>query len=214
MDEIDQETKRILLTISEEQWRGYFDELKIYAEMRLARWRWRTGNRENLPRGYSRDAIVTEAVNRLYDGRRKWNHQYYLGDNPVPFLKGVIDSIISEIGRSSAHKSSVSLEDVSTAQGKDGGTYEREVEAAEGAAGFRPPPNLSPEQRAYLEEIDRRIEQAIKGRADLVKYYRHACKGLSTAEIAEAMNIDEASVRVLRRLFLRRTKKIRDELFG
>lgn len=144
MDEIDPLTQQILLGISEEQWLAYYNELVIYAEMRCRRWMWRTGSRENLPRGFSPDAIAREAVTRLYDGRRKWNHERYPGDSPVPFLKGVIDSIVSAIGRSSAHKTTASLEDEWTARGADGETYERELEAAEGAPGFRPPASSLP----------------------------------------------------------------------
>jgi DNA-directed RNA polymerase specialized sigma24 family protein len=214
MDEIDPVTKQILLGIAEEQWLAYYDELVIYAEMRCRRWMWRTGNRENLPRGFSPDAVASEAITRLYDGRRKWNHDSYPGNNPVPFLKGVVDSIVSAIGRSSAHKLTASLEDEKTATGAEGESYEREVEAADGMPGFSPLAVLSPEQRAYFEEVDRRASEVIADRKDLVEYYRHACEGLSVPEIAAAMNIEVEAVRVLRRQFHRRTKQIQDELFG
>ena len=81
------ETLKILQKITLEQWSDYYNELVIYAEAKCKRWVWKTGNKENLPKGYSPESIAREAVARFYDGERVWNHEAYPGDNPVPFLK-------------------------------------------------------------------------------------------------------------------------------
>src|SRR4051812_43136428 len=98
------ETVEILRKLSWEQWADYYNELVIYAEAKCRRWKWRTGNKVNLPKGSAPDAIASEAVARFYDGEREWNHEVYPGENPVPFLKSVVRSLFSDLGRSKAHE--------------------------------------------------------------------------------------------------------------
>ncbi len=211
---MDSETRRILQKLTAEQWLAYYNELVIFADARCKRWTWKTGNRKNLPKGFDPESIAREAVNRLYDGDRVWNHDAYPGDNPVPFLKSVIRSIVSDLGRSKAHKTSASLEDESTSSNADGETYHNEVRAADGVPGFRPPPTDSPYKFTYFNEVNERIDAAIADRKDLVELRRHQREGKKPAEIAVAMKKNIKDVYALIRLFNRRTEDINKELFG
>ena len=211
---MDPETRRILRKITEEQWLTYYHELVLYAEARCRRWTWKPGNRENLPKGYSPESIAREAVRRLYDGDRVWNHHAYPGDNPVPFLKSVIRSLVSDLGRSKAHSTTASLEDVSTGASADGETYQKEVQAADGARGFRTPPTNSPYKSTYFKEVNERLDAAVADREDLVALLGHLREGKKPAEIAVSMDKNIKDVYVLIRLFNRRTEDINNELFG
>jgi hypothetical protein len=211
---MDPKTRRILEKITEEQWLDYYNELVIFAEARCRRWTWKAGSRENLPKGFSPESIAREAFRRLYDGDRMWNHDAYPGDNPVPFLKSVIRSIVSDLGRSKAHNTAASLEDESTSANADGETYQKEVRAADGVRGFRPPAIDSPYKSTYFKEVNERIDAAIADRKDLVKLCAYLREGKKPAEIAVAMKKKVEDVYVLIRLFHRRTEDISKELFG
>jgi hypothetical protein len=211
---MDAETRRILQGITEEQWLADYHQLVIYAEARCRRWTWKTGNRENLPKGFSPESIAYEAVRRFYDGERTWNHDAYPGESPVPFLKSVIRSIVSDLGRSKAHKTTASLEDESTSANADGETYHNEVQPADGAPGFQPPPTDSPYKSTYLKEVDERIDAAVADRKDLVELLGYLREGKKPAEIAVAMRKDAKDIYILIRLFHRRTEDISKELFG
>lgn len=207
------ETAQILRKITREQWADYYNELVIYAEAKCRRWRWRTGNKENLPKGSSPESIASEAVARFYDGEREWNHEVYPGENPVPFLKSVVRSLVSDLGRSKAHESAASLEDESAGMNAEGESYRKEVRASESEPGFRSTPSESPYKATYFKEVNERVDAAIADREDLVELRGHLRAGKKPAEIAARMELDVEDVYVLIRLFRRRTEGISEELF-
>ena len=212
MEGVHSETQRIIQNISQEQWLKYFHELVLYAESRCRKWQWRTG-RSNLPKGFSPDAIANEAIAKLLSGERVWNHETYPGDNPTPFLKNVVASIVYRLGHSVAHQTAASLEDESTAVDSDGDSYTRDLEAAEGIEGFSPPPISSPEDKIFARQIHELVREAIADRPDLITVYEYLCQGMKPAEIAVEMGIDN-EVYVKIRTIHRRAEKIAAEILG
>jgi DNA-directed RNA polymerase specialized sigma24 family protein len=211
MNEISPETRKILLTIPDDEWRRYYRELVIYAYARCRRWVWRTGGRENLPEGYSPETITQEAIARLYDGTRVWDHDQHPGGNPVPFLKTVIDSLVWALLTGAEHKRTVPLEQGHASGEGDQEPHSQDVEAGAGLYDSSAP---SPETQMYLEEMGLRIRAAIADREDLLQLYEHLLQGLKSSEIAEQMNTDVSRIYVLRKTFDRRTAEIQHELFG
>ena len=211
MDEISPETRKILLSISDDEWRRHFRELVIYAYARCRRWLWRTGGKENLPEGYSPEAIAQEAIARLYDGTRAWNHDQHPGSDPVPFLKTVVDSLIWALLTGAEHRRAVPLEQGHASGVGDQEHYSQDLEAG---AGLYNSPALSPETQVYLEEVERRIRTAIADRKDLLHLLEHLLQGLKPSEIAARMNMDVGRIYALRKTFDRRTVEIQRELFG
>lgn len=207
------ETARILRKITREQWADYYNELVLYAEAKCRRWRWKTGGRENLPKGSSPESIASEAVARFYDGEREWNHEVYPGENPVPFLKSVVRSLVSDLGRSKAHETAAALEDESVGTNAEGESYQKEVRASERVPGFRSLPSESPYKAAYFKEVNERVDAAIADREDLVELHGLLRAGKKPAEIATTMGLNVEDVYVLIRLFRRRTEGISKELF-
>jgi DNA-directed RNA polymerase specialized sigma24 family protein len=211
MEGLSPETRKILLSISEDEWRGYYRELVLYSHARCRRWFWRTGGSGNLPSGYSPDAIAREAITRLYDGSRRWNHEQYPDRNPVPFLKSVIDSIIWALlsGAENKRKTTVKQE-----HSTDGHDQTQDFEDAEEGTGLSPSSALAPDTRIYLEDVERRIRTAIADRLDLVEFFEHLLEGLKPGEIAARMNTDVKRIYAMRKTFDRRTANIQRELFG
>jgi DNA-directed RNA polymerase specialized sigma24 family protein len=203
------ETREILLGITEEEWRRHYRELLIYAYARCRRWLWRTGGRENLPEGYSPEAVVQEAVARLYDGTRVWNHQQYPGGDPVPFLKAVIDSLIWALLSGAEHRRTVSLDEGSEDGGRGGN-----VQGLEPGSAVRTSTALAPDDKIYLENVERRIRAAVADRPELVELFECLLEGLKPREIAGRMGTDVKRVYALRKTFDRRTAEIQREVFG
>lgn len=208
---MDEQTKHILSKISQEQWNRYFDELVLYAESKCNRWTWETGDKENLPKGYSPESIATEAVRRFFRGTRKWNHGTYPGDNPVKFLKSVVRSIVSEIGRSKAHKTSASLESETMKLSGDGSEFEGEIPPAKILSGLNPQCDPTAYQKIYFTQIHRRILFALQDEKDLMEYYRLRRDGLNHKVMADVMKKTDKEIEALRVRFSRRTKTIRRE---
>jgi hypothetical protein len=207
------ETIRILQKITREQWSDYYNELVIYAEAKCRRWRWKTGNKENLPKGYSPESIAREAVARFYDSDRIWNHDIYPGDNPVPFLKSVVRSLVSDLGRSNDHKAAASLEDESVGTSAEGQSFTKNVRASDSTPGFRPTSPPSPYKFTYYKEVNERIAAAIADREDLVKLHHYLREGMKPADIAPKMEKSVQDIYFLIRLFRRRTEAISNEVF-
>jgi DNA-directed RNA polymerase specialized sigma24 family protein len=215
MKELDAETKRILAATPEETWIRYYHELVIYAQRKCSRLYWRTGGRESLPAGYSDpEAIAREAVTRLFEGRRPWNHERYPGSNPVSFLKSIIDSLVSDLVRSEEHKRAASLEDETTALNAEGEEYEIGVVAAgDDTAGFRPQAPVDPEKAAYLAEMVERMEAKLADRPDVATYFRYSQEGYRPAEISRRMGLDIEATYQLKQLLVARLKPLMQELF-
>ena len=107
---IDKKTIEKLKKISRVQWSSYYDQLRLYAESLCRKWTWRTGSKENLPKGYCPKTIVQEGIKRLLNGKWQWDHEKYPEDSPIRFLKSEIKGFISNLGRSQSHKTYSSLE--------------------------------------------------------------------------------------------------------
>jgi DNA-directed RNA polymerase specialized sigma24 family protein len=197
---------------SDQDWLELHNRLVLHAHRRCRKLGWRKRSRENLPGGYSPEAIANEAYLRWRDGTRNWDREKYPGDSPVNFLKGVVDSIISDHVRGAEHKLEVSLEGACEAGGGDEGNYHREVRADESSA--LTSPASSPEYYTLFREILRQIQVLISDDADLVSWYRYSCAGMKTCEIANTMGISVNKAYLLRRRFLRRVKEILDEWLG
>jgi DNA-directed RNA polymerase specialized sigma24 family protein len=214
MQEVNSETKRILAAISQEQWLAYYHELVIYAERKCKRLYWRAGPRD-LPGGHTAETVVEEAIKRLFEGKRGWNHERYPGVSPVAFLKGVVDSLISALVESEDHKRTAFLEDTRTRTASAGGDYEFPVSpAVDDVTGFRPEEPIDPEKAFYLSEMVQRMERAIADRKDLLIYFRHSGEGRSASEISELMGIEITAVYQLKKLLLARLKPLAAELLG
>lgn len=212
MGGVNPETRRILLDISEEEWRDHYRELVLFAYARCRRWLWRSGDRENLPEGHSPDSIVREAVARLYDGTRIWNHEQYPEPSPVPFLKSVVDSLIWALLSSAEHSSVSPLEPGGLKPYDESHGYD--FDRLEEGAGFGQSVPLTPDEKIYFEEVEERIRSAIADRQDLVELFDLLLEGLKPAEIAKRFKSDVKRVYALRKTFDRRTADIQRELFG
>lgn len=211
MTALSPKTREILLSLSEDDWRGYYRELVLYAYARCSRWLWRTGDKQNLPEGHSPESITQEAVLRLYDGTRTWNHEQYPGNNPVPFLKAVIDSLIWALLSGAEHLRRSAVGDPPSVGSNSPEPLDLDIDADEG---LHHSPSLAPDRKLYLEDVEHRIRMAIANRPDLLEFFEYLLEGLKPREISKRLNVDVKRVYALRKTFDRRTDEIQRELFG
>ena len=212
--DVSAETQRILGSLSDEQWLVYHHDLIIYTERKCRRLHWRSGDIFSLPGGNTPETLVEEAITRLFEGRRSWNHERYPGQSPVPFLKGLIDSLVSDLVRGEDQKRTAFLEDETTTTNSEGESYEVRLSSVAGAVpGFQSSQPDDPERAVFLRELLQRIRERIEDRPDLAAYFEHSGDGHSPAEISSLMNLEIDKVYQLRKLLIARIKPLITELF-
>jgi len=213
MKTVDPETLRLLRGFTDEEWLTWFNALVVIATRECKKRYWRTGNDGHLPRGYSPETIAQEAIARLFDGRRHWNHLEYPGKSPIGILRATVESIVGDLVRSPEHKRHASLE--SLADGDDDGGSEDRVERLANRSQKNAYQLSSPSDRtAYLSGVLTRIGDRVKDRADLSSYLGCLLRELKRSEIADELNVPANRVDELRKQFLARTEDIYRELFG
>jgi len=213
MKEVAAETKRIIASINDEQWLAYYHELVIYAERKCRRLYWKTDGPHALPGGNTPETVVREAIKRLFEGRRTWNHDRYPGENPVLFLKSLIDSLVSDLVRGEEHKRTAFLEDERKRTSSEGETYEVPLSAvADDIAGFRSTEPDNPEKEIFFREMLKRMHETIADRPDLVAYFGYSGDGYSPAEISVLMKLGIEKVYQLRKLLIARLTPLVEEL--
>lgn len=212
MEDAHAKTLRIIQNLSEDESLRYHHELVLYARSCCSKWSWRSG-RQNLPGGYKEEAIANEAVKRLMVNERTWNHEKFPEETDLLYvLKGIVKSLIYNLGHSSDHKTSVSLEDVSAAENADGEQYTQTPEAMSSGDGFCLPPQSSSEEKIFADEMKLLMERELADRPDVLQVYKLRCEGYKPREIALEMQLEEKQqVYPLLRLLARRADKVWEE---
>jgi len=78
-------------------WKEIAEDLLKYATAKVRRRRWRTGNREDLAKGWKANDLVNEAVKRMLAGKRQWNPEK--DPDLLLYLRNVIDSLVSNLAK-------------------------------------------------------------------------------------------------------------------
>lgn len=213
MKTVDPETEKLLRGYTEEEWLTWYSALVVITERECRKRYWRTGKDGHLPEGYSPETVAQEAIVRLFDGRRQWNHLEYPGNSPIGILRATVESIVGDLVRSQEHKRYAYLE--SAADVDDGGESEgradRLVHRLQKNAYEL---SLPPDRTLYLRGILSRIQERVKDRADLSSYLTCLLQELKRSQIADELKVSPDRVDELRKQFLARTEDIYQELFG
>lgn len=105
-----------LLGLSEESWIEIVLGLRFHAELRLRKYTWNSCRR-GLPRGWTADDVVLEAITSVLDGTRTIDLD---GHSPLEALCGVVNSKLSALVLLAEHRTMEHAED-------DGRIAERSV---------------------------------------------------------------------------------------
>ena len=213
MKTLDPETEKLLHGYTEEEWLTWYNALVVIATRECKKRYWRTGKDGHLPEGYSPETIVQEAIARLFDGRRQWNHLEYPGNSPIGILRATVESIAGDLVRSQEHKRYAYLESAADDDDDDDseGRAERLLHQSRKNAYQL---SLPPDRTVYLSGVLSRIEARVEDRADLSSYLACLRRELKRSQIAEELKVSPDRVDELRKQFLARTDDIYQELFG
>jgi hypothetical protein len=213
MKKVDPETVKLLRGFTEEEWLTWYNALVVIAKRECKKRYWRTGKDEHLPKGYSPETVVQEAIARLFDGRRQWDHLEYPGNSRMGILRATVESIMGDLVRSQEHKRYAYLESAAD-DGDDGDSEGRADRLVHRSQENAYQLSLPPDRSVYLSGVVSRIQARVKDRPDLGSYLTCLDRGLKRGEIADEMKVSTDRVDELRKQFLARTEDIYQELFG
>lgn len=91
----------ILERLEAANWEHMALALTDYALFKVRRLKWRTGDKESLPKGMTAEDLACEAIEKVWSGERQWNPT----ESPdlLAFLKSVVDSLVSHLVLSADH---------------------------------------------------------------------------------------------------------------
>jgi DNA-directed RNA polymerase specialized sigma24 family protein len=121
LNRTDEERDRALL---ETNWQDVAIRLTGYALWKLRNLHWRGGPAASLLPAKAAEDFAGEAILRVIDGRRSWNPER----GPLlPYLRGVVDSLLSHMSQSREHNNATLKADMDTfAAGSPGASLDDE----------------------------------------------------------------------------------------
>lgn len=202
----DDELTRLILTLAR------------YAVNKSGRYRWRSGNRIDLPSGETIDSVVSLAIELVLDGTRTWNRE--TDPDFADFLMDVLDSRLYHLAtgldntvnrRAAIETDLADLQPVAVTHP----TKHRREQAADWLS--RKPG--TPEQELLEKEVAReqkavveKFEASIEGDDELVKIFAAIRAGQDTdKQIAEFTGIAVEKVRNAKKRMARRVGALREE---
>ena len=132
-------------------------ELGCYALRVRNEYRWRTRDREALPKGETIRSIVSLALERVLAGERRWNPAQQ--PDFMKFMRDVIDSLINHLARS---KDNALLTTLPEEGGQDEISWRAESDNARPGAEWLARNVATPEQALLDEESEEQKNKAIR----------------------------------------------------
>lgn len=132
-------------------------ELGCYALKVRNEYRWRTRDREALPKGETVKSVVSLALERVLAGERRWNPAHQ--PDFTKFMRDVIDSLINHLARSRDNALLTTLPDEG---GEDEISWRAESDKARPGAEWLARSAATPEQALLDEESQEQEDKAIR----------------------------------------------------
>lgn len=170
--------------LNSQDWEGLYENLVAYAAVRVSELSWERGP-DALPEGKQPEDFVEEAIESLYTGRRTWNYEEY--PNLKGVLRGIIDSLISNLVTSAEHQRSEEIEDPDC--------FYEDITSDKPDADLR------------AEDIRGRMRSAVDDEYKLELVFEAMLEGYPNEEIEELIEEDRDRVYQLRRKVRRRIRK-------
>jgi hypothetical protein len=132
-------------------------ELGCYAVRVRNEYRWRTNDREALPKGETIKSVVSLAMEKVLAGERRWNPEKQ--PDFMRFMRDVIDSLINHLARS---KDNALLTTLPEESGQDEISWRAEMDKARSGAEWLARNEATPEQALLNEESEEQKNKAIR----------------------------------------------------
>ncbi len=98
MSTIDNETFKKL---SSQNWKYIYPNLVSYADLITKKYYWKS-SKTDLPKGYEPKDLAKDAIQSIYEGRRKWD--YITTPDLLKHLKSIVDSKVSHLLDTAEHR--------------------------------------------------------------------------------------------------------------
>lgn len=169
--------KELFDQLNKEDWESILPRLHYYALNKLERFP-ALSELYDVP-GLSAQ-LADQAVESLWDETRKWNTEYY--DTAYDFLKGAVDSLISNYTKSKTVANTIALPD-----------YDQ-FDLQYGVSS-------NPEDAYIAKEMEEEIAQILRTDADAAQVFECLRDGLKPREVAVELDIDINEIyNILKRL--------------
>src|SRR5262245_60748681 len=132
-------------------------ELGCYAVRVRNEYRWRTSDREALPKGETIKSVVSLALEKVLAGERRWNPEKQ--PDFMRFMRDVIDSLINHLARS---KDNALLTPVPEKSSEDEKDWRAGSGKAEHNTRWLARNEMTPEQALLDKELQRQKDKAIR----------------------------------------------------
>lgn len=183
---MDQET---LERLQKQDWPTIILQLKAYAIKRVSRLNWRRG-REALPEGKQSHDLAMGAITQAFgiEGNRKWDYEKH--PDLLKYLMDTVDSLVSNLVRSSEHKSAAksSVNEFN----KYGDPIHKDIVIPDH------------EHKIDNEILVNEIRECTKGEDDLEIIFQCLLEGMKSREIADEYGLSISQVYQLTRKLIRR----------
>jgi hypothetical protein len=200
----------ILKHLESMDWSDIIIKLTRYARWRALRYKWRTGNPDQLPAGMTPKDIAQNSISKVWIGTRAWDPDKY--PDLFVHLKWIVDSDMNHLFTSMGHMTSCRITESEDRDGPEL-TYN---EATSDPSSPLSVPTLTPEELLLAKEkteCEEKIKQElfalVKGDEDLELLLLCFEDGIDKPElIAREMGCDVTKVYTLKRKLSRKASAI------
>jgi len=200
----------ILKRLEATDWNDLIIKLTHYAYWRARRYKWKTGNPDQLPGGLTPKDIALRAISKVWVGTRAWDPDKY--PDLLAHLKWIVKSDTNHLFASMGHTTGCRINE-SDDKADSELTYNEAIPDPSSHFGeSAPTPEedlLAKENAEHEEKVKQALFELIKGDNDLELLLLCIDDGIDKPElIAEEMGCDVAKVYILKRKLLRKATAI------
>jgi len=200
----------VLKHLEAADWDDIGVKLTHYAHWRAFRYKWRTGNPDQLPAGMTPRDIALRAILKVWIGKRTWDPDKY--PDLLAHLKWIVKSDMNHLFTSKGHMTSGRINESDDPDGLEL-TYDEAIpDPLSGFCESPPTPEdllLAQERTGHEEKAKQDLFALVKGDEDLELLWACFDDGIDKSElIAQEMGWDVTKVYTLKRKLLRKASAI------
>jgi hypothetical protein len=200
----------ILKRLEAADWNDIIIKLTHYSHWRSFRYKWRTGNPNQLPAGMTPKDIALNAISKVWTGTRAWDPDKY--PDLFVHLKWIVDSDMNHLFTSMGHMTSCRINESEDQDGSEL-TYNEAIPdpSSHLSQSAQTPEDhlLAKEKTEHEEMVKQALFALVKGDEDLELLLLCFDEGIDKPElIAKEMGCDVTKIYTLKRKLLRKASAI------
>lgn len=202
--------EEVLKRLEAADWSDISIRLTHYAHWRAFRYKWRTGNPDQLTAGMTPEDIALRAISKVWIGKRAWDPEKY--PDLLAHLKWIVKSDMNHLFTSMGHMTSGRINE---SEDEDGLELTYKDALPDPSSPLSEPPQtpeellLAKERTGHEAKVKQDLFTLVKGDEDLELLLACFDDGIDKSElIAKEMGWDVTKVYTLKRKLLRKASAI------